>query len=189
METKVCTKCGRELPIVQFNWKDKAKGTRHADCKECHSEFMKIKYQEKKDLVQELKSKDACAKCGAKLVCETDIWKIYSITTLEASKKYGRDTKWCISGTDNTNNYYWQQYIKYGIKFYFLITKNNYNARGNDSKYAIIIINNKYYEAFDQQDNHVKLNDIIGIDNVVIPGVNLATLQYKPMFINEGPYL
>lgn len=64
METKVCTKCGRELPIDQFNWRDKTKGTRRADCKECHSGFMKIKYQEKKDLVQELKSKDTCAKCG-----------------------------------------------------------------------------------------------------------------------------
>ena len=64
METKVCTKCGKELPIDQFNWRDKTKGTRRADCKECHSGFMKIKYQEKKDLVQELKSKDTCTKCG-----------------------------------------------------------------------------------------------------------------------------
>ena len=48
MEVKVCTKCGRELPLDQFNWRDKTKGTRRADCKECHSGFMKIKYQEKK---------------------------------------------------------------------------------------------------------------------------------------------
>lgn len=66
METKVCTKCGRELPLDQFNWRNKAKGTRRADCKECHSGFMKIKYQEKRQLVQDLKSKDRCAKCGEK---------------------------------------------------------------------------------------------------------------------------
>ena len=48
METKICTKCGRELPLDQFNWRDKAKGTRRADCKQCHSGYMKAKYQEKK---------------------------------------------------------------------------------------------------------------------------------------------
>lgn len=64
METKICTKCGRELPIENFNWRDKSKGTRRADCKECHSGYMKNRYQEKKELVQELKSRDKCAKCG-----------------------------------------------------------------------------------------------------------------------------
>lgn len=64
METKKCTKCGRLLLLDQFNWRDKNKGTRRADCKECHSGFMKAKYQEKKQMVQDLKSQDRCAKCG-----------------------------------------------------------------------------------------------------------------------------
>lgn len=64
METKICSKCGRELPLDQFNWRNKAKGTRRADCKECHSNYMKIKYQEKKNIIQELKSQCKCAKCG-----------------------------------------------------------------------------------------------------------------------------
>ena len=64
METKICSKCGRELPIDQFNWRNKAKGTQRADCKECHSGYMKIKYQEKKDIVQNLKAETKCAKCG-----------------------------------------------------------------------------------------------------------------------------
>ena len=64
METKICTKCGRELPLDHFNWRNKAKGTYRADCKECHSGYMKQKYQEKKEVVQELKSKCKCAKCG-----------------------------------------------------------------------------------------------------------------------------
>ena len=64
METKICSKCGRELPIDQFNWRNKAKATRRADCKECHSGYMKMKYQEKKYAVQNLKAEAKCAKCG-----------------------------------------------------------------------------------------------------------------------------
>lgn len=64
METKVCTKCGRELPLDQFNWRNKAKGTRRADCKECHSGYMKEKYKEKKLEIQDLKQELKCAKCG-----------------------------------------------------------------------------------------------------------------------------
>ena len=61
---KKCTKCGRVLPITEFNWRNKAKGTRRSECKYCHSDYMKQKYQEKKNIVQEIKSSCSCAKCG-----------------------------------------------------------------------------------------------------------------------------
>lgn len=64
METKICTKCGRELPIDQFNWRSKVAGTRRSECKFCHSNYMKQKYHEKQQAVEELKSQCACAKCG-----------------------------------------------------------------------------------------------------------------------------
>ena len=64
METKICTKCGRELPIDQFNWRDKSKGTRRADCKECHSNYMKDHYKQKKLEIQDLKVGLKCQKCG-----------------------------------------------------------------------------------------------------------------------------
>ena len=67
METKICSKCGKELPLDQFNWRDKSKGTRRADCKTCHTNFMKQKYKEKKNLIQDLKSELKCAKCNAVL--------------------------------------------------------------------------------------------------------------------------
>lgn len=63
-EKKICSKCKRELPLSQFNWRDKKKGTYRADCKECHSSYMKIKYQKKKETIQELKAQCKCAKCG-----------------------------------------------------------------------------------------------------------------------------
>ena len=64
METKICTKCHRELPIDQYHWRSKAKGTRRSECKECHTNYMKAQYQVKKDIVQEMKSNSKCAKCG-----------------------------------------------------------------------------------------------------------------------------
>lgn len=66
METKICTKCGRELPIDQFNFRNKAKGTRRSECKECHTSYMKQKYQEKKNEIQTIKAQLSCAKCGDK---------------------------------------------------------------------------------------------------------------------------
>lgn len=64
MQTKICTKCGRQLPITDFNWRNKEKGTRRSECKYCHSGYMKQKYQQKKNQIQELKSSLKCAKCG-----------------------------------------------------------------------------------------------------------------------------
>lgn len=64
METKICTKCKRELPIDQFYWRNKAKGIRRADCKDCHNGYVKIKYQEKQNKIEEFKSQLKCAKCG-----------------------------------------------------------------------------------------------------------------------------
>lgn len=64
MQTKICTKCGRQLPITDFNWRNKEKGTRRSECKYCHSNYMKQKYQQKKNQIQELKSNLKCAKCG-----------------------------------------------------------------------------------------------------------------------------
>lgn len=64
METKICTKCKRELPIDQFYWRNKAKGIRRADCKDCHNGYVKIKYQERQQSVENLKSNLHCEKCG-----------------------------------------------------------------------------------------------------------------------------
>lgn len=64
METKICTKCGKELSIDEFNWRDKKKGTRRSECKYCHTAYMKERYREKKTEVQDIKIGLKCAKCG-----------------------------------------------------------------------------------------------------------------------------
>lgn len=63
-ETKICTKCGIEKPITEFNWRSKKDGTRRSECKECHSLFMKNKYQQKRETIGEIKSQLSCKKCG-----------------------------------------------------------------------------------------------------------------------------
>ena len=64
METKKCSKCGKQLPLTDFPFRDKTKGTYRAECKKCHSNYMKQKYQYKKNEIQKLKSQFSCAKCG-----------------------------------------------------------------------------------------------------------------------------
>ena len=56
METKICTKCGKELSLEQFNWRNKSKGTRRSEGKFCHSGYMKDRYRQKKDRNSRLKN-------------------------------------------------------------------------------------------------------------------------------------
>lgn len=106
---------------------------------------------------------------GAELVCSSEHWKVYHITTFEASQKYGRDSKWCITGVGGYGDKYWKDYISNGIKFYFLITKGKYNPRGRDSKFAIAVYPNKNCEVFDQGDGKVALNQIPYFDEIDYP--------------------
>lgn len=64
MNTKICTKCGLEKPLTEFNWRNQSKGTYRSECKQCHCQYMKNQYQKKKETVQDIKIKFACQKCG-----------------------------------------------------------------------------------------------------------------------------
>lgn len=97
METKICSKCGKELPLDMFNWRDKSKGTRRADCKECHSKYMKNKYQENKSIVEEIKSQQGCAKCGDTRPYVLDFHHIDPSTKVERVAKM-------VSNHYNANN-------------------------------------------------------------------------------------
>lgn len=125
------------------------------------------------------KTKKDITDLGAELVYESEHWKVYHITTFEASQKYGRDTKWCITGVDGYGDKYWNDYSSRGVKFYFLITKGQYNARGVDSKFALAVYPNGCYEAFDQQDSQVSLDEIPNFSEVSIPGLNIKKLKKK----------
>ena len=56
METKVCTKCKRELPFDNFRWKNKSQNLKHSQCKECQKVQEKQHYQNSKERQQSVKS-------------------------------------------------------------------------------------------------------------------------------------
>lgn len=148
-------------------------------------ENVKSNTQVKKDIAEQ----------GAKLVCESAHWNIYHITTFEAAVKYGKDTKWCITGLENSGDKYWKEYKEKGADFYFLITKEKYDPRGRNSKFALALYEDEEefyfddgkdsytsmygYEVYDQQDYSVLLDDIPYINEVKIPGINLT--DYLPI--------
>jgi hypothetical protein len=106
-------------------------------------------------LEKEYKAKSVIG--GANLVAENEYWKVYHITTYEASEKYGRDTKWCVAGNNGSGQKYWETYIDiYGASLYYFITKKEYDPRGIDSKYAVSYYGKGFYEIWDQQDGVAK---------------------------------
>ena len=93
METKICTKCKRELPWDNFRWKNKSENKKHSQCKDCEKQADKEYYlkngerrQAVRDranvqkinnlkLVEKVKSQ-GCAKCGEKRIHVLDLHHI-----------------------------------------------------------------------------------------------------------------
>lgn len=48
METKICTKCGRELSVDMFHKKSTSKDGLQNYCKECHNETVRKSYHKRK---------------------------------------------------------------------------------------------------------------------------------------------
>lgn len=59
-----------------------------------------------------VKQKDEKAKEGAELLHSDENWSVYEILNVDASIKYGKDTKWCISGIDCETPIIWNKYKK-----------------------------------------------------------------------------
>ena len=109
------------------------------------------------------KEKEQEVKQGAKLIAEDDNYKVYHITTFDAAKKYGANTRWCITGKNSgqiddetQENYYWKDYTDRGVKFYFFIDKKNKNH-----KYAVAMLDPENMEIYDETDD-----EIVGIPNI-----------------------
>lgn len=165
-----------------FKMKDRLKGSE----KDLYY-WLKKEPQELTDRLDELENEKTRsqvnkeAKKGAELVAENDYYKVYKINTFEAAKKYGANTKWCITGKesgwikDENENKYWKRYTEEGIEFYFFISKKD------NHKYALASHpkNRDNYQIFDETD--VEVDDIP--EGVEIEGV------YKPTLFINGLYI
>lgn len=198
--------CGRCLPKVNSLFEAKADTQRLIDFagEDLANRFLKIKdklkapendlyYWIKNKTVDELEQavsaaegtksntqmKKDIADQGAELVADTAHWRVYHITTFAASQKYGRDSHWCITGVDGYGDRYWEEYTSSSIQFYFAITKENYDPRGYDSKFAFAVYPpelDSHIEIYDQQDNRASLSDIPYYQEIKIPGVDLSNV-------------
>lgn len=91
MQTKICTRCGVEKPLTEFNFKNKEQGKYQSQCKECQREnarknyYQKYKYtsverykrnrkihrQRVKQYLDEIRAK-GCIICGENCPCCID---------------------------------------------------------------------------------------------------------------------
>ena len=94
---------------------------------------------EVKDYIDNFKSNRdyvKAAKSDAKKLYEDSDWIVYRITSYNAAKYYGRNTKWCISGNypghEGLGEKYFNDYIRnYDLDggYYFYINKHNSNDK------------------------------------------------------------
>ena len=79
ISAKKCCRCGLLKPILAFAWKNRRRGTRAKDCRECHAVHRKAYYEANKEkeksytvarikslsrLVRDYKAERHCIKCG-----------------------------------------------------------------------------------------------------------------------------
>jgi hypothetical protein len=82
-------------------------------------------------------------------VFESDKVLVISPRTLEAMQKYGRGTRWCITGKDDWEN----SILEDETKIYILIDKTK------NKKYAIIVQEDSEYTIWDEKDKWLKDED------------------------------
>lgn len=149
--------------------------------------WMKKDVKELEDFLDDLsstktvKQREQSAREGAEKIYSDENWDVFKINTFEASKKYGANTKWCITGKesgwidgDKPENIHWKSYTENGIKFYFYIDKKN------NKKYALAVYPNGLHELFDETDRNIK-----GIqDAPIVDG--LPDIRLSDFVINFG---
>jgi len=88
------------------------------------------------------------AQQGSEVTYEDDRFLVLYITTEEASKKYGKGTKWCISAEKDNQ---WDRYKDRGSRFYFII---DYKTKFKTlSKIAVEFVDNKTTKVWNSKDN------------------------------------
>lgn len=119
----------------------------------------------------------AKAKEGADLIYSDSKWDVYKVRTYAASKYYGKDTRWCISGNyeghESRGEFYFNDYISsknLDGGFYFYISKTNPRE-----KYCLL--QNKdgnVHSIWDARDNSLDIGyEVEDIGLPKVKGINL----------------
>lgn len=96
---------------------------------------------------------------GAELIAQNELWKVYKVTTYQAAKLYGKNTRWCISGNydghEEEGESYFNDYIsssRVNDFFIFIISKTK-----ADEKYCLITnrSDNSIHQVFNAADDQI----------------------------------
>lgn len=175
------------------NWFEKNRGRLKSPENDYYYWIKKNNWGEFTKLVDDTNKKinaQQSSKEGAKLLYDKDGWKVYEITTYEASVKYGKNTKWCISGSkrwsgNGDGTRFWNDYAQQNVKFYFFInTKDNH-------KYALALYPDEdTFEIFNDEDipivyiPNAPFVKEIGVDYMGSPNGDFN--KFANLFINNG---
>lgn len=149
---------------------------------------------------QNIKSKsqiDKEAKQGATLIYSDNDWKVYKIDTYAASARYGKGTKWCISGNygghEQEGEYWFNYYKREGAEAYYFFI-------GKQEKYCLVKYPDKI-EIFNEEDKRVaeipdaphienvyELNADIFKDEEIIDAINSYTHSLVTEYVYESAY-
>lgn len=143
-------------------------------------DFLEYIIQLKNDREEKNRVKTA-EKEGAELIYSDNDWKVYHITNYEASAKYGKGTKWCITGTERWNDgnsgeeTFKEYHEKNNVEFYFFI-------KNGTEKYAVALYpDGETTEIFNAEDVSIAyIPDAPHIEN--FPDV--STKDDKKLLIN-----
>jgi len=149
-----------------------------------------------KEGYQSRSEKNLSAQQGAEVVYSDDRFLVLYITTEEASKKYGKETTWCISA--EKDNQWDEYYTKRESRFYFIIDKTPSNP--NWKKLAVQFEKTGRIFVYNSLDNKSNYSDYVYdvitfnyvIDNIGVP-VNIFNKedhqQDVKRYINDGKYI
>ena len=90
-------------------------------------------------------------KKDADVVLDNENYFIIVPKSHEASKVYGKNTKWC---TTYKSREYWDKYTDKGVKFYYIVNK------ADNKKYAVAVYLDGTKEVYDEKDDNISYNEL-----------------------------
>lgn len=146
---KICSKCGKELPLSQFSWRNKSKGIYQSRCKDCQSLLDKEYYlsnatrrssirerakrdkAEVKNFIKTYKECHPCIKCGESRCHVLDFHhinndkekEVSSITTWGLKRVQAEISKCVVLCSNCHRDFHWKE-THDGITFQQYINSN-----------------------------------------------------------------